>query len=160
MKRKFNSNGEEEEPNFDLTKKVNTGYLHSSYKTEAKGTSDKISWSEADRIIHRPELKAWTEKYCNLGSMSFWIEERQLDPLDLEDGDKVRIKSNGDGPFIYSISKIEPDSQTISNAAGPEKQVGESWTDKIMDLKAQGLPQAATGGTEEGAGADDDEWSD
>ncbi|PIK36495.1 hypothetical protein BSL78_26674 [Apostichopus japonicus] len=80
-------------------------------------------------------------------------EERQLDPLDLEDGDKVRIKSNGDGPFIYSISKIEPDSQTISNAAGPEKQVGESWTDKIMDLKAQGLPQAATGGTEEGAGA-------
>lgn len=61
-------------------------------------------------------------------------------------------------PSSDSISKIEPDSQTISNAAGPEKQVGESWTDKIMDLKAQGLPQAATGGTEEGAGADDDEW--
>lgn len=60
--------------------------------------------------------------------------------------------------FLDSISKIEADTQTISNAAGPEKQVGESWTDKIMGFKSQGLSEPDNVGEDEAAGADDDEW--
>lgn len=161
LKRKFNAQGDEVEPNFDLTQKVNTGYLHSSYKTEAKGTSDKISQAEADRLVSKPSLNTWTQKYCTFGALSFWIEEKELDPLEVEDGDKVRIKTKGDGPFIYSISKIEVETKTISNAAGVETQVGESWTDKIMGMKGQDqLRQPEESAKTEGDGAEDDEWDD
>src|SRR5690349_4765113 len=39
-RRVFDSKGKEEEPNFSETQKIRTGYLHSSYKTAAKGKSD------------------------------------------------------------------------------------------------------------------------
>lgn len=60
---------------------------------------------------------------------------------------------------LDSISKIEAETKTISNAAGVETQVGESWTDKIMGMKGQGqLPQSEELSKTEGDGADDDEW--
>ena len=60
--------------------------------------------------------------------------------------------------------KTEP--QTVGNYSGGE-QVGDSWTDKIMQLKLSDSVESASGagciqggstGITEGMGADEDEW--
>ncbi len=53
-----------------------------------------------------------------------------------------------------SIGKVDQASSTVSNYAGGE-QVGASWTDKVMQVKAQASQDTAA---EEGEGAADDEW--
>ena len=54
--------------------------------------------------------------------------------------------------YIVSIAQMDTQSSTVSNYAGGGA-VGGSWTDKIMDVKSSAPSQ-----TEDGNGADDDEW--
>ncbi|XP_060553066.1 arpin-like [Ruditapes philippinarum] len=152
-KRKFDNNGTEVEPNFSETKKVNTGYLNSSYKVEARGETDLLDISQTLNIINKPELTKHTDKYGSPDLAAVWLHEEKIGGLEFECGDQVRVKTKGDGPFVFSISKLDNVSSSVSNYAGGES-VGASWTDKIMDLKSN-VPTS-----KENEGVDEDEWDD
>ena len=87
--------------------------------------------------------------------------------LELVDGDGVRVRTHGDGPFVETVARVDRDAAvsaaaaTVSNYSGGE-QVGASWTDHIMAVKASrrtaDVEKAAS--CDEGAGAADDEWDD
>ncbi|XP_002741764.1 arpin-like [Saccoglossus kowalevskii] len=154
-KRKFDSGGNEIEPNFSEKHKVSTGYLQSSYKVEAKGQSDRLSQPELNSLVTKPELIKLTEHQCPPGCVSVWIEEKSLEKIELGDGDHIRVKTSGDGPFIASFAKIDFVNVNVCNYAGGEA-AGGSWTDKIMAVKAE----QETKDEEDGAGADDNEWDD
>lgn len=154
--RKFDAKGMEMEPNFSDTKKVNTGYLMSSYKVEAKGETDRLSEADLSALVNKSELIKITDKHKPSGSWAFWYPESEMDKTDLEIGQEVRLKTKGNGPFIFSLAKIDGGTVTKCNFAGDEK-AGASWTDKIMANKSSadsGKPEG------EGDGAEDDEWDD
>ncbi|CAH1772367.1 unnamed protein product [Owenia fusiformis] len=151
-KRQYDDKGNEVEPNFSETQKVRTGYLHSSYKTEGKGVSDKLTNEETRSLIDSPEITSLTSKHAQPELAALWMEEN--DSMELENGDSVRVKTYGGGPFIESIAKLDIQSSTVSNYGGGQA-VGGSWTDKVMTVKAQDrvAPQ-------ENEGVEDDEWDD
>ncbi|MBN3312355.1 AP3S2 protein, partial [Atractosteus spatula] len=154
-RRKFDAKGNEIEPNFSESQKVNTGYLMSSYKVEAKGVTDRLSDEELRALINKAELVKVTEKHTPSQSLAFWIPEGEMEKIELEQGQEIRLKTEGDGPFIYSLAKLDGGSVTRCNFAGDEK-TGASWTDKIMSNKAGvGVAVKERG---PGEGVEDDEW--
>ncbi|XP_071761514.1 arpin [Centroberyx gerrardi] len=155
--RKFDASGKEMEPNFSDTKKVNTGYLMSSFKVEAKGESDRLSEEQLSAMVNKAELVKMTDKHRPSGALAFWYPESEMDKTELETGQDVRLKTRGNSPFIFSLAKVDGGTVTKCNFAGDEK-AGASWTEKIMAKKADadGTPEA--GG--EGEGAEEDEWDD
>ncbi|XP_006629060.1 arpin [Lepisosteus oculatus] len=156
-RRKFDAKGNEIEPNFSESQKVNTGYLMSSYKVEAKGVTDRLSDEELRALINKAELVKVTEKHTPSQSLAFWIPEGEMEMIELEQGQEIRLKTEGDGPFIYSLAKLDGGSVTKCNFAGDGK-TGASWTDKIMSNKAGvGVAVKDRG---PGEGAEDDEWED
>lgn len=160
LKRKFDSlTGKEIDPNYGKDKKVSTGYLMSSYKTSASTDSDKIDAAEAKRMITVTELTRLTENKLpetgNVISQAFWCAEEDIEKMELLQGDPVRLKTKGEGPFIEFIVKLDnAGSVTAANYTGGEG-AGSSWTDKVMSFKGQqDVPQ------DEGDGVEDDEWDD
>lgn len=156
--RRFDGGGNEVEPNFSDTKKVNTGFLMSSYKVEAKGESDRLSEDQLSATVNKPELLKITDRHRPAGTWAFWYPEAEMDRTELETGQEVRLKTRGNGPFIFSLAKVDGGTVTKCNFAGDE-QAGASWTDKIMANKATaGSSQNPAGGG--GEGAEEDEWDD
>ncbi|XP_011439511.2 arpin isoform X1 [Magallana gigas] len=156
-RRKFESNGREIEPNFSETHKVRTGYLNSSYKVEPKGQTDKLSSDQVKDIVCHDDLTKITSprlpKECT-GCLSLWLQENEMEKMELEEGEMIRVKTSGNGPFICSITKMDAEAKTKGNYAGGEN-VGGSWTDKIMGMKSS---QPAD--TSQAEGVDEDEWDD
>ncbi|XP_012499214.1 PREDICTED: arpin [Propithecus coquereli] len=156
-RRKFNPKGDEIEPNFSATRKVNTGFLMSSYKVEAKGDTDRLSPEELNELVNKPELLALTESLAPEQTVAFWMPESDMEAMELELGAGVRLKTRGDGPFLESLAKLEAGTVTKCNFAGDGK-TGVSWTDNIM---AQKSSEGATADIrEQGDGAEDEEWDD
>ncbi|XP_030622501.1 arpin [Chanos chanos] len=156
-RRKFDAKGNEIEPNFSDTRKVNTGYLMSSFKLEAKGESDRLSEDQLKNIVNKEELVRVTERHCPSQAFAFWISEAEMEKTELETGQDIRLKTKGDGPFIFSFAKVDSGTVTKCNFAGDEK-AGASWTDKIMANKMDdGSGVKSTG---QGEGVDDEEWDD
>lgn len=156
-KRKFDGSGNEVEPNFSDTKKVNTGFLMSSYKVEAKGESDRLSEEQLSALVNKAELVKITNRHRPEGTWAFWYPESEMDKTELETGQDVRLKTRGDGPFIFSLAKVDGGTVTKCNFAG-DKNAGASWTDKIMAKKADDGNSDTAGGV--GEGAEEDEWDD
>ncbi|ELT93906.1 hypothetical protein CAPTEDRAFT_183258 [Capitella teleta] len=154
-RRQYDSSGNEIEPNFSEKGKVRTGFLHSSYKTSAKGESDHLDEGQMKDAMEHAELMKVTEKVKMPGTIAFWIEESQLTAVEINVNDSVRLRTRGDGPFIDTVAVLTPEPGTVSNYTGGE-EVGCSWTDKVMTFKSQDeadrLPQ------EENEGVDEDEW--
>ncbi|XP_076589917.1 arpin [Chaetodon auriga] len=155
--RKFDASGKEIEPNFSDTKKVNTGFLMSSYKVEAKGESDRLSEEQLSAIVNKADLVKITDKHRPSGTCAFWYPEAEMDKTELETGQDVRLKTRGNSPFIFSLAKVDGGTVTKCNFAGDEK-AGASWTDKIMSNKADAVSAQRPGG--DGEGAEEDEWDD
>ncbi|XP_075998161.1 arpin [Genypterus blacodes] len=155
--RRFDASGKEIEPNFGDTKKVNTGFLMSSYKVEAKGESDRLSEEQLSAMINKAELLKMTDKHQLSGTLAFWYPESEMDKTELETGQDVRLKTKGNSPFIFSLAKVDGGTVTKCNFAGDEN-AGASWTDKIMSNKVQESGTPKPGG--EGDGAEEDEWDD
>lgn len=155
--RKFDASGTEVEPNFCDTKKVNTGFLMSSYKVEEKGESDRLSEEQLSGLVNKAELVKITDRHRPEGTWAFWYPESEMDKTELETGQDVRLKTRGDGPFIFSLAKVDGGTVTKCNFAGDEN-AGASWTDKIMANKADGGKSQTSGGA--GEGAEEDEWDD
>uniref|UniRef100_A0A672ZD04 Arpin n=1 Tax=Sphaeramia orbicularis TaxID=375764 RepID=A0A672ZD04_9TELE len=148
--RGVDASGNEVEPNFSDTKKVNTA---SSCQVEAKGESDRLSEEQLSALVNQPELVRVTDRYRPAGTWAFWYPESEMDRTELEAGQEVRLKTRGDSPFIFSLAKVDGGTVTKCNFAGDEK-AGASWTDKIMANKAEG---DAVQKTEDGDGAVDDD---
>ncbi|MEE6503785.1 hypothetical protein FKM82_004952 [Ascaphus truei] len=155
-RRKFDNKGNEMEPDFSDTKKVNTGFLMSSYKVEPKGETDRISTEELKRTVNKLELVGLTERHAPTDTVAFWLPEAEVVKTELELGEQLRVKTLGDGPFLFSIAKIDSGTATKCNFAG-DAQTGASWTDNIMAKKSQDC-SSACGPRELGDGAEDDEW--
>ncbi|XP_787889.3 arpin [Strongylocentrotus purpuratus] len=158
-RRQFNSKGEEIESNMDATQKVNTGYLMSSYKVEAKGQTDRLTQSQLSALVNKPSLTSLTQRHTPEGCLAFWMTELELKDVEFEDGDVIMLRTKGDGPFIDSVGKLDTSSKEMTNMAG-SGQLGESWTDKIMTIKSSQDPPNPKPGQEENEGAGDDEWDD
>ncbi|XP_036133971.1 arpin isoform X2 [Molossus molossus] len=154
-RRKFDPKGNEIEPNFSDTRKVNTGFLMSSYKVDAKGETDRLTPEALKELVNKPELLALTENLTPEQTVAFWMPESEMEAVELELGAGVRLKTRGDGPFLDSLAKLEAGTVTKCNFAGDGK-TGTSWTDNIM---ARRCSQGATAETrEQGDGAEDAEW--
>ncbi|XP_037110757.1 arpin [Syngnathus acus] len=156
-RRKYDSSGKEIEPNFSDTRKVNTGFLMSSYKVEAKGESDILSEEQLSALIRKAELVKITDKYRPDGTWAFWYPECEMDKTELETETDIRLKTRGNSPFIFSLAKVEGGTVSKCNFAGDEK-TGASWTDKIMANKGVADYAQKPGG--EGEGSQEDEWDD
>ncbi|XP_069481320.1 arpin [Ambystoma mexicanum] len=154
-RRKFDPKGNEIEPNFSDTKKVNTGFLLSSYKVEAKGETDKLSTKELNGLVAKPELVKVTQRHTPSGTVAFWLSEAEIEKTELELGEQLRLKTQGDGPFIASFATLSSGTVTKCNFAG-DKQAGASWTDNVMAMKSKAC--AADEPRGQGDGAEDDEW--
>ncbi|XP_040198391.1 arpin [Rana temporaria] len=155
-RRKFDSKGNEIEPNFSDTKKVNTGFLMSSFKVEAKGETDKLSIEELKSLINKEELTRISDKFLPKDTVAFWLPEAEVEKTELEIGEQLRVKTIGDGPFLFSLAKVDGGTVTKCNFAG-DSQTGASWTDNIMANKSHSsapVPEARG----QGDGAEDDEW--
>ncbi|XP_006867241.1 PREDICTED: arpin-like [Chrysochloris asiatica] len=156
-RRQFDPKGNEIEPNFSATRKVNTGFLMSSYKVEAKGNTDRLTPEALKELVNKPELLVLTEGLAPDRTVAFWMPETEMEALELELGAGVRLKTRGDGPFLDSLAKLEAGTVTKCNFAGDGK-TGTSWTDNIMAQKSSGGAVAET--REQGDGAEDEEWDD
>uniref|UniRef100_A0A2R9C0I0 Arpin n=1 Tax=Pan paniscus TaxID=9597 RepID=A0A2R9C0I0_PANPA len=154
-RRKFDAKGNEIEPNFSATRKVNTGFLMSSYKVEAKGDTDRLTPEALKGLVNKPELLALTESLTPDHTVAFWMPESEMEAMELELGAGVRLKTRGDGPFLDSLAKLEAGTVTKCNFTGDGK-TGASWTDNIMAQKCS--EGAAAEIREQGDGAEDEEW--
>ncbi|XP_062945286.1 arpin isoform X1 [Cynocephalus volans] len=172
--RKFDPKGNEVEPNFSTTRKVNTGFLMSSYipeteeakikvladsesELEAKGDSDTLTPEALKGLVNKPELLALTDSLTPKHTVAFWMPEAEMEAMELKLGTGVRLKTRGDGPFLDSIAKLEAGTVTKCNFAGDGK-TGASWTDNIMAQKSS--EGATVELREQGDGAADEEWDD
>ncbi|KAM6202405.1 arpin [Rhynchocyon petersi] len=156
-RRQFDPKGNEIEPNFSATRKVNTGFLMSSYRVEAKGDTDRLTPESLKGLVNKPELLALTESLTPDQTVAFWMPETEMEMMELELGARIRLKTRGDGPFLDSLAKLEAGTVTKCNFAGDGK-AGASWTDNIMARKASGGATAEL--REQGDGAEDEEWGD
>lgn len=156
-RRKFDPKGNEIEPNFSATRKVNTGFLMSSFKVEAKGDTDRLTLEVLKGLVNKPELLELTESLTPDQTVAFWMPESEMEVMELELGTGVRLKTRGDGPFIDSLAKLELGTVTKCNFAGDGK-TGTSWTDNIMAQKSSERNTAEI--REQGDGAEDEEWDD
>ncbi|XP_077372387.1 arpin [Festucalex cinctus] len=156
-RRKYDLSGKEIEPNFCDTRKVNTGFLMSSYKVEAKGESDILSEEQLSALIRKAELVKITDKHRPAGTWAFWYPECEMDKTELEMETDIRLKTRGNSPFIFSLAKIDGGTVSKCNFAG-DQNAGASWTDKIMANKAGANDSQKPAG--EGEGSQEDEWDD
>lgn len=155
--RKYDTKGNEIEPNFSETRKVNTGYLMSSFKVEAKGETDCLDEHQLSKIVNKVELVQVTARHCPSQTFAFWISEAEMEKTELEMDQEIRLKTKGDGPFIFSFAKLDGGTVTKCNFAGDEN-AGASWTDKIMANKTDVQNTGKSAG--QGEGADEEEWDD
>ncbi|KAM9311262.1 arpin isoform 1-T1 [Gastrophryne carolinensis] len=155
-RRKFDSKGNETEPNFSDTKRVNTGFLMSSYKVEAKGESDRLSAEELKRLIHKEELARISDKFLPKDTVALWLPEAEVEKTELDISEQLRVKTLGDGPFVFSLAKLDSGTVTKCNFAG-DAQTGASWTDNIMANKSHSS-DCAYEPRGQGEGAEDEEW--
>ncbi|XP_077424493.1 arpin isoform X2 [Vanacampus margaritifer] len=156
-RRKYDPSGNEIEPNFSDTRKVNTGFLMSSYKVEVKGESDILSGEQLSALIRKADLVKITDKHRPAGTWAFWYPECEMDKTELETETDVRLKTRGNSPFIFSLAKVDGGTVSKCNFAG-DQNAGASWTDKIMANKAGAHDTQKPAG--EGEGSQEDEWDD
>ncbi|KAK7105141.1 arpin-like [Littorina saxatilis] len=155
-RRKFDASGKEVEPNFSETTKVSTGFLNSSYKTEAKGKTDALTEAELSSLVTVPELTSLVKEMTTSDLLLLWLPEASAENLEIECGTAFRFKTQGNSPFLSSMTRQEGQWSTAANYAGGES-VGASWTDKVMALKGS-TPAAADPAADDVIG--DDEWDD
>uniref|UniRef100_A0A8C4Q7W2 Arpin n=1 Tax=Eptatretus burgeri TaxID=7764 RepID=A0A8C4Q7W2_EPTBU len=106
-RRTYDANGLEIEPNFSETHKVATGYLGSSYKIMNKGQTDLLSFEELKEVIKKPELEKFTEGPEMTDTLPFWIPESELEKIELQLGEKLRLKTKGNSPFLCELDSLK-----------------------------------------------------
>ncbi|XP_058851631.1 arpin-like [Acipenser ruthenus] len=116
----------------------------SNAAVEAKGETDRLSVEELRATVSKAELERVTAKHAPSQTAAFWIQEGEMHKTELEVGQQLRLKTKGDGPFVFSLARL-----------GDEK-AGASWTDKIMANKPDS--RAAAKPAAQGDAAEENEW--
>uniref|UniRef100_A0A8D0L377 Arpin n=1 Tax=Sphenodon punctatus TaxID=8508 RepID=A0A8D0L377_SPHPU len=122
---------------------------------EPKGQTDRLSPEELEQLVSKPELVSLTQRLTPSQAVAFWLPESEMENMELELGTEIRLKTQGDSPFIFSLAKLDAGTVTKCNFASDE-QAGASWTDNILANKAPGGPVTEPRG--QGDGAENDEW--
>lgn len=72
-------------------------------EVEPKGQTDKLSKDQVKDILCHSELSNITSprlpKECS-DCVSLWLQENEMEQMELEQGEAVRVKTSGNGPFI------------------------------------------------------------
>lgn len=79
--------------------------LFPNLETTAKGETDRLSAAELRATITIPALQEAVRKMGSLPeeTIPLWLEESQLDKMDVENQDVVRIKTKWDCPFVCEL---------------------------------------------------------
>jgi len=160
-KRAFDTNGKEIEPDFGLEKKVNTGYLSSSYKKVSKEGDDVVGPEQAVQLLSSSTLDQYNvdnvAKHTKSNVVSIWCDEKHITGIEVGDMANVRVRTKGSGPYLESIVCLSEQHKTKVNytAADP---VGSSWTEKVLNVKDDKDSHAHL--TADSNAVDDDEWGD
>ncbi|KAM9502211.1 arpin-like [Salvelinus alpinus] len=125
--RKRDAKGMEIEPNFSDTKKVNKGNL----VIIQGGEIDRLTEVQLENLVTKEDLVNVTGKNGPSGTYTFWHPEGEIDKIELETGQDIRLKTKGN----VSLAIVDGGTVTKCNFAGDEK-AGASWTDKIMANKS------------------------
>eukprot|EP00039_Didymoeca_costata_P020443 m.341277 g.341277 ORF g.341277 m.341277 type:complete len:236 (+) comp19978_c0_seq1:170-877(+) len=152
-------NGKEIEVAIKDVKKVNTGYLNSSYKT-VEGRSEKLPLDSIRKMNDAIINKLNQQRRQDPSVLSFMGDEDMMKQFDLTEGLKIRVKTMGNTPFIESAGVIDTASKVAAVNYAGGASVGESWTDKLQKKGAAAQADAGPLPGEELEGADDDEWDD
>ena len=97
-KRQFDDNDQEIEPWKSATKKVNTCYLMSCYKTVDLKTS-AITLKDLLVLLNLPEFDGHLPK-VDPNVARVFCNESNLANLDVIGGDCIRVKTKGKGPYV------------------------------------------------------------
>lgn len=85
-------------------------FLHFVHEeTSAAQDSDKINANEAKRMTTVSELEKLTENKLPVKgnvSQAFWCEEKDMEKMELLQGDHVRLKTKGGGPLIGMLMMV------------------------------------------------------
>lgn len=157
QRRRYDHFGTEIESNLVSTKKMNTGYLNSSYKQTESGGEDVLTYKDAAELLRTgTDIDTWsTPKHSHC--LVLWSSEDAIKDVEIEFGQRVRVRTRGNGPLIESITVLDTDEKrSVASYSGGEK-VGGSWTDKLMAAKQtrEGTPEC-----DQNEGVADDEWGD
>ncbi len=69
--------------------------------TKSKGQTDALSDAQYRPLLQHPVLAAVTDTLSLPGDwISLWIQEKDLEKIDLCDQDKIRVKTRGNTPLI------------------------------------------------------------
>ncbi len=79
-----------------------TAFLTSCFIVEvaAKGQTDHLTVADVQQKVNIPEVTALQKETAAAGCVILWLQEARAEPLELNDGDRVRVKTKGDSPFI------------------------------------------------------------
>ena len=110
-KRQFDDNGQEIEPWKSATKKVNTGYLMSSYKTVDLETS-AITLKDLLVVLNLPEFDGHLPK-VDPNVARVFCNESNLANLEVNVGDCIRVKTKGKGPYVEYVARLDAGGLTI-----------------------------------------------
>ena len=77
-----------------------------SVETEEKGKSDRLSFEEVVSHVSHGNLDRLSSKHNKDGCVGLWAEEQQLDKIELENGDTVRLKTKGDCPLLCELFNL------------------------------------------------------
>ncbi|XP_028404989.1 arpin-like isoform X1 [Dendronephthya gigantea] len=149
-KRSFDNSSCEIEPWKSGTKKVNTGHLMSSYKTVDVETS-AISLQELMVLLNVPELDGYLPK-LETNTLQVFYKKGSLGNIEASVGERFRLKTKGDGPYIEYIARLDEGHVSSSEY---EREGQKSWTDKIMSMKGQEFQTS-----DQPDGVDESEWDD
>ena len=62
--------------------------------------SDRLPNQDIEKLINKAQLTKVTENQSIPGCVALWVEETELEKLEISIDDNVRVKTAGDGPFI------------------------------------------------------------
>ena len=120
-KRSFDNSGVEIEPWKSATKKVNTGYLMSSYKTVELETS-AITLRDLLVLVNLPEFDGHLSK-LEPNTVRVFCNDSSLGNLELDVGESVRLKTKGNGPYVEYIARLDEGKYYLY------------WTDSVMQAR-------------------------
>lgn len=88
-------------------------------EVEPKGQTDKLSTDQVKDILCHDDLTKITSprlpKECT-GCLSLWLQENEMEKMELEEGEMIRVKTSGNGPFIckYYLSDVGVKAQNLA----------------------------------------------
>lgn len=73
-------------------------YVYS--EVEAKGVTDRLNEEDVYTLVGSSKLTQHTDRHGAPGLLAFWLSDDSIAGIEFQCGDSVRVKTQGDGPFV------------------------------------------------------------